>query len=86
MYLKILAWSLLIIHFGIFMLWIADSEYLFSLFGVAIWFTAIVSAFLVQKQINKQLTIRRLLIVSNFFMVFLSVVTVGVFYITNSMH
>lgn len=83
---KILAWSLLFIHFGIFMLWIADSEYLFSLFGVSIWFTAIVSAFLVQKQINKQLTIRRLLIVSNFFMVFLSVVTVGIFYITNSMH
>ena len=83
---KIIAWLLLIIHFGIFVLWIADSDNLFSLFGVAIWFTAIVIAFFVQKQMNKQLTIYRLLIASNLFMVFLSVVTIGIFIIMNSMN
>lgn len=83
--LKAFAWSLLLFHSAILILWIMNSGYLFSLMGIVIWIIAVAVGFIVQKQINEQLLIKKLLLSSSYFMTFLSVITVGIYFVTSSM-
>lgn len=62
-----------------------NSGYLFSLMGIVIWIIAVAVGFIVQKQINEQLLIKKLLLSSSYFMTFLSVITVGIYFVTSSM-
>ncbi|RSL30496.1 hypothetical protein D7Z54_25675 [Salibacterium salarium] len=82
---KVFAWILLFFHTAILILWIMNSGYLFSLFGVVFWIISVAVAFIVQKQINEQLLVKQLLLSSSYFMFFLTVVTVGIYFVTSSM-
>lgn len=82
---KISAWILLVLHTVILFLWVMNSGYLFSFFGVVLWAILVALGFIVQKQINGQLWIKVLLLASSYFLVVLSVVTVGIYFATSSM-
>ena len=82
---KISAWILLVLHTVILFLWIMNSGYLFSFFGVVLWAILVAISFIVQQQINGQLLIKVLLLASSYFLVVLSVVTVGIYFVTSSM-
>ena len=61
--------------------WLANSPYLFSLWGVIIWLTSIVLGFVAYKQIKEAKIIRKLILFSSSFMVFLVIVT-GLIHLT----
>lgn len=72
---KELAWVLIFFYLFVTVLWIANSPYLFSILGVIIWLISIVLGFIAYKQIKEKNTIRKLILYSSSFMVFLLVVT-----------
>ncbi|WP_181351300.1 hypothetical protein [Thalassobacillus sp. CUG 92003] len=72
---KGLAWALMLFYLLVTVLWIANSAYLFSTLGVIIWLISIVLGFIAYKQIKEKNTIRKLVLYSSSFMVFLLVVT-----------
>ena len=55
--------------------WVANSPYLFSLWGVIIWLISIVLGFITYKQIKEPTIIRKLILYSSSIMVFLVLVT-----------
>lgn len=79
------AWVLLFFHTAILILWIMNSGYLFSLIGVVFWIISVAVGFIVQKQINEQSLVKKLLLSSSYFMVFLTVITIGIYFVTSSM-
>ncbi|MFK9116032.1 hypothetical protein ABEI56_24930 [Peribacillus castrilensis] len=82
---KTFAGILLLFHTAILFLWIMDSGYLFSMLGIVVWFIAVAVGFIVQKRINEQFLLKKLLLSSSYFMVFLSLITIWVFFVTSSM-
>lgn len=82
---KISAWILLVSHTIILFLWVMNSEYLFSFFGVVFWTILVVIGFIVQKQLNEKLLIKVSLLASSYLLVVLIGVTVGIYYVTSSM-
>ncbi|MBF0707764.1 MULTISPECIES: hypothetical protein [Bacillaceae] len=82
---KTFAWSLLLIHLAILILWVINSGYLFSVLGVVIWLVAVVAGFIVQKRMKEHLLMKQLLLLSSFFMAFLSLITVGIYLVTSAM-
>ena len=82
---KTFAWSLLLIHLAILILWVMNSGYLFSVIGSVIWLLAVTAGFIVQKRMKEQLILKKLLLLSSFFMAFLSLITVGIYFVTSSM-
>ena len=82
---KMSAWILLVLHTVILLLWVMNSKYLFSFFGVVVWAILVVIGFIVQKQLNGQLFIKVSLLASSYLLVVLIGVTVGIYYVTSSM-
>ncbi|MGF3104719.1 hypothetical protein [Rossellomorea sp. DUT-2] len=82
---KKMAIGFILIHVLIFLLWIMNSGDLFSLLGIACWMLAIVSGFIVQIMLDEVLMIRKIMAISNGWMVFLIIMTVGVHFTVTSM-
>ena len=78
---KGLAWVLMHFYLIVTVFWIANSPYLFSLWGISVWVVSIILGFFVYKQISESKVIRKLIFLSSFFMVFLLIVT-GLIYLT----
>lgn len=75
---------LILFYLMIVVLWIANSQYLFSFGGVTVWLLTIVLGFVVNNQISG-FFLKRLIKVSNFIMLFLVAITAAIFYTTSSM-
>lgn len=82
---KQLAWFLLFFHLIILIFWVANSVYLFSLWGVIIWIASIILGFVAFKQLKETNIVKKLIMTSSCFMVFLVIVTIAIFFTTNSM-
>ena len=78
---KGLAWILMLFYLLVTVFWIANSPYLFSLWGISVWVISIILGFFVYKQISEPKIIRKLIFLSSSFMVFLLIVT-GLIYLT----
>lgn len=72
---KVLAFILMAFYMLVTVFWVANSPFLFSLQGIMIWFISILLGFVVYKNITEQKIIKKLLLYSCFFMVFLVIVT-----------
>ncbi|RDW17687.1 hypothetical protein CWR45_10095 [Oceanobacillus chungangensis] len=70
-----LAWVLMFFNLLVTALWVANSPYLFSLWGIIIWLISIVLGFVTYKQIKEPKIIRKLILYSSSFRVFLVIVT-----------
>ncbi|WP_431803170.1 hypothetical protein [Halobacillus andaensis] len=68
-------WSLMLIYLSVTLLWISNSSYLFSQWGVAVWLLSTVSGFLIYKQVKENRILKKLVMYSTSFMVFLLIVT-----------
>ncbi|MGG1631135.1 hypothetical protein [Rossellomorea sp. NRS-1567] len=82
---KKLAIGFILLHVMIFLLWIMNSGYLFSPLGITCWMLAIVSGFIVQIKLDEVLMIRKIMAISNGWMVFLIIMTVGIHFTVTSM-
>ncbi len=82
---KILSWFLLFFHFIVGIFWIANSGILFSLFGMIIWIISIMSGFILYKQIREPKWVKKLVLYSSFFMIFLVLATVLIHLAVSSM-
>jgi hypothetical protein len=75
---------LILFYLLIVVLWIANSQYLFSFEGVTGWLLTIMLGFVVHKQLS-DIFLKRLIKISNYIMLFLVAITAAIFYITSSM-
>lgn len=82
---KIPASGLILLHAVILLLWIMNSGYLFSKMGIAIWISTVAVGFIVQKQLSEPIWLKNILLSSSIFMVFLCVISIGIFFVTSSM-
>ncbi|KPL60313.1 hypothetical protein [Rossellomorea vietnamensis] len=82
---KKIAFVFILIHFIIFVLWIMNSGYLFSPYGISAWIALVAIGFMIQIKLEKVLMIRRVLAISNGWMVFLIVATVFIYFAVSSM-
>ncbi|MFB4165512.1 hypothetical protein ACE1TI_17295 [Alteribacillus sp. JSM 102045] len=82
---KFLAWSLLLFHLVILIFWIANSGYLFSFFGVPVWIVSIALGLVAYKQIKETAIVKKLIIGSSFFMIFLLLVAALIHFTVKSM-
>ncbi len=80
---KVLACILMVFYMLVTVFWVANSPYLFSLQGIMIWFISIVLGFVTYKKITEPKILRKLLLYSSSFMVFLVIVT-GLIYLAVS--
>lgn len=78
--------SLVFVVFSLnnFDIWVANSVYLFSLWGVIIWIASIILGFVAFKQLKETNIVKKLIMTSSYFMVFLVIVTIAIFFTTNS--
>jgi hypothetical protein len=83
--LKKSAFVIILLHIIIFFLWIMNSGYLFSMVGMILWIASVALGFIIQRQLDKATIIRRVLVISNWWMVFLMVMTVGIYFAVSSM-
>lgn len=72
---KGIVWFLMFFYLLVIILWIANSPYLFSLWGVIIWLISIVIGFVAYKQIKEKNIIRKLILYSSTFVAVLLIVT-----------
>ncbi|MCF6136588.1 hypothetical protein [Pseudalkalibacillus berkeleyi] len=83
---KLLAAILLLVNSTIFALWLMNAQYLFSFWGVVVWVTSIIVGILVYKRLIGSTTLlKRVLIASNYLMIFLFALTIAIQFITSSM-
>ncbi|WRP07560.1 hypothetical protein U9J35_05160 [Rossellomorea aquimaris] len=82
---KKMAFVIILIHTIIFFLWIMNSGYLFSKVGVIFWIASAALGLLIQKQLHEVTVIRKILVISGWWMVFLMVMTVGIYFAVSSM-
>lgn len=82
---KGLAWVLILYYSLVTVLWIANSPYLFSIWGVIIWLVLIVLGYIVYKQIKEKNIIKHLMLYSTSFMVFLLIVAGLIHLVVTSM-
>jgi hypothetical protein len=83
--LKNIAFFIILVHTIIFILWIMNSGYLFSSVGTTFWITSVALGFLIQKQLDDVMMLRKILVISNWWMVFLMIMTVGIYFVVSSM-
>ncbi|CQR48077.1 hypothetical protein BN1058_02421 [Paraliobacillus sp. PM-2] len=69
------AWGIMLFYLLVTVFWIANSPYLFSLWGLISWFISIILGFVVFKQIKQPNMVRKLILYSTSFMVFLVILT-----------
>lgn len=72
---KGLVWVLMLFYLLFTVLWIANSPYLFSLWGVTLWLISILLGFIAFRKIKERNIMRKLILYSTSFMVFLLIVT-----------
>lgn len=82
---KGLACILIIFYLLVTALWIANSPFLFSMRGVIIWLFSIVLGFVAYKRIKEPRIIKKLILYSSSFMVFLVIVTGLIHFAVTSM-
>ncbi|CAN7511550.1 hypothetical protein [Rossellomorea sp. LjRoot5] len=82
---KKMTFVFILVHFSIFFLWIMNSGYLFSPYGVAVWVSIVAIGFIIQIKLDKVSINRRILAISNGWMVFLMVATVFIYFAVSSM-
>lgn len=82
---KALAGSLLFFYLLVTILWVANSPYLFSIWGLIIWSISIALGFFVFKQIKEPIILKKLMLYSSSVMVFFVLVTVFIELIVSSM-
>ncbi|WP_181347418.1 hypothetical protein [Thalassobacillus sp. CUG 92003] len=79
------AWMLLLIHSVILVLWIMNAESLFSTTGIVFWLITVAAGFMIQTKLNTELLVKKLVVSSSYFMVFLCVMTLCIYVTTRSM-
>lgn len=77
--------SLLVVYFLIMILWLMNSQYLFSFWGMTFWVIIIFMGFVIYKKLSNTDKLKSLVKISNYIMIFLIALTVGIFYTTSSM-
>ncbi|KAA0561735.1 hypothetical protein ACQCWA_11445 [Rossellomorea aquimaris] len=82
---KNIAFFIILVHTIIFILWIMNSGYLFSTVGTTFWIASVALGFLIQKQLDDVMMLRKILVISNWWMVFLMIMTVGIYFVVSSM-
>ncbi|MGM0829256.1 MAG: hypothetical protein ACQEWF_17960 [Bacillota bacterium] len=82
---KNIAFFIILVHTIIFILWIMNSGYLFSTVGTTFWIASVALGFLIQKQLEDVMMLRKILVISNWWMVFLMIMTVGIYFVVSSM-
>lgn len=82
---KGLAWGLMLFHLLVTVLWLANSPYLFSLWGFIIWVFSIVLGFVAYKQIREPKIMKTIILLSSSFMVFLVIVSGLILWAVSSM-
>ncbi|PFA63111.1 hypothetical protein CN378_18965 [Bacillus sp. AFS015802] len=80
-----LAVTMMLTHFIIFILWIMNSGHLFSFYGITAWIALVGLGFIIQLKLDKVMMVRRLLSISNGWMVFLMGATVLIYFAVSSM-
>ncbi len=73
--LKGLAWFLMLFYLLVTVFWIANSSYLFSILGLIIWLISIILGFIIYKQIKEEVIMKKFILYSSSFMVFLLILT-----------
>ncbi|MEH7273067.1 hypothetical protein [Neobacillus vireti] len=76
---------LVVFHSIILFLWVKNSSILFSSWGIGVWLVVTIAGFVLLKVITKVNIMRKLLLVSSWFMVFLLLLTIAIEFITSSM-
>ena len=82
---KGLAWILILFYVLVTVLWLANSSYLFSIWGVSVWFLSIMLGFVAYKKINSSIILKKLIYYSSTFMVFLVLITSLIHFTVTSM-
>jgi hypothetical protein len=82
---KKMAFVFILVHFIILILWVMNSGYLFSPFGISVWIAIVSIGFIIQFKLDKVSINRRILAISNGWMVFLMVATVFIYFAVSSM-
>ncbi|WP_066307603.1 hypothetical protein [Bacillus sp. FJAT-29814] len=82
---KILAWALIPFYLVVTIFWMANSPILFSSWGIFIWIISIVLGFVAYTQIKEPIIIKKLILYSSSFMVFLVIVTILIYLAVSSM-
>ncbi|WP_223702145.1 hypothetical protein [Sutcliffiella deserti] len=82
---RVFAWILITFYLIITVFWIANSPYLFSTWGVSVWLVSIVFGLITYKQVNENNFLRKLVLYSTSFMVFLLIVTGLIHLVVSSM-
>ena len=72
---KGLVWALMFFYLLVTVYWIANSLYLFSRWGVIVWLISILLGFVAFKKIKEKNIMKKLMLYSTSFMVFLLIVT-----------
>ncbi len=72
---KGLSWVLMLFYLLVTVFWIVNSSYLFSPLGTIIWLISILLGFIAFKKIKEKNIMRKLMLYSTSFMVFLVIVT-----------
>ncbi|EDL66464.1 hypothetical protein BSG1_03890 [Bacillus sp. SG-1] len=76
---------LMFFHILITVFWLANSSYLFSLWGVFVWLTSIVLGFVAYKQMKEPVIVKTLILISSAFMVFLLIISGLILWAVTSM-
>jgi hypothetical protein len=82
---KILSRLHLSLCFLILLLWLMNSQYLFSFWGISFWLLIILVGFVIYKKLSGFDFLKDLVKISNYIMLFLVALTAAIFYITSSM-
>jgi hypothetical protein len=82
---KMLSRLHLFLYFLILILWLMNSQYLFSFWGLSFWLLIILVGFVIYKKLSSFDNLKNLVKISNYIMLFLVALTAAIFYITSSM-
>jgi hypothetical protein len=82
---KMLSRLHLFLYFLILILWLMNSQYLFSFWGLTFWLLIILVGFVIYKKLSSFDNLKNLVKISNYIMLFLVALTAAIFYITSSM-
>lgn len=76
---------ILLLYFLILILWIMNSQYLFSFLGITFWILSILLGFVIYKKLSNFDNLKNFVRLSNYIMLLLGALTAATFYITSSM-
>ncbi|WP_158638472.1 hypothetical protein [Metabacillus litoralis] len=80
-----LACFLMLFYLVVTAFWVANSQFLFSVWGLIIWLISILLGFIAYKQIKEKNIVRKLMLYSTSFMVFLLLLTGLIHFAVTSM-